>query len=243
MDFQSNGTNGENDNTGLTEQNVASNGVSNVQRVIANPAGDNVLVLPAGVTLDDIEVQGRDLVINLPDGTQMIVVNGAIYVPEIVIDGVTVPPMNLAALLDSNLSDLPEPAAGSQQSSGGDFSDPVNPIDPAYDLGDLLPYTELFFPEPTDQEIIPELVNEPPAGTPAFAAVSEEGLDGGNADSNPAGSDTTDSAFVSGSFDFTDPNEHLRRIGAPITQGRTQKCSKRAESRQSSVSWFSAFLK
>ncbi|WP_240654971.1 DUF5801 repeats-in-toxin domain-containing protein, partial [Croceicoccus ponticola] len=215
MDFQSNGSNSENATSGLTEATPIFNGTSSVKRVIADPARENVLVLPAGVSLDDIDVRGDDLVIKLPDGTEMIVINGAIYMPEIVINGVTVPPMNLAALLDS---DVPEPAAGNPRSSGGNFADAVNPIDPAYDIGDLLPYTELFFPEQQSEEIIPYVVNEPPENLPAFAVVSEEGLASGNPDGNPAGSDSTDSASFSGQFEFTDPNgdDLTYSISAPL---------------------------
>ncbi|MGD9665028.1 MAG: DUF5801 repeats-in-toxin domain-containing protein, partial [Novosphingobium sp.] len=74
-------------------------------------------------------------------------------------DGVSVPPLNLAALLVGN---EPQPAAGSTQSSGGNFADPVDPIQDAYGRGDLLPYTELQFPQPQDEEIIPGLIDEEP---------------------------------------------------------------------------------
>ena len=57
---------------------------------------DGQLVLPAGVGLDDIKVVGRDLVIQMPDGTQMIVPDGAIIVPQIVVDGVAIPALNFA---------------------------------------------------------------------------------------------------------------------------------------------------
>jgi hypothetical protein len=40
-------------------------------------SADGQLVLPAGVGLDDITVVGRDLIIQMPDGTQMIVPDGA----------------------------------------------------------------------------------------------------------------------------------------------------------------------
>ncbi|MBS7671295.1 DUF5801 repeats-in-toxin domain-containing protein, partial [Croceicoccus gelatinilyticus] len=210
MDFQSNGSNGSDETNGLAETNPVFNGSSAVKRVIADPARENVLVLPAGVSLDDIKVDGSNLVIALPDGSEMVVINGAIYVPEIVIDGVTVPPMNLAALL---ISDEPQPAAGQSQSSGGDFADPVNPIDPAYALGDLLPYTELFFPEPQDEEIIPGLVNEIPEitfipETGDGTIVDEDGLEGNTEDrpESPGTMDQTDDEATTGTILYVSPD-------------------------------------
>ncbi len=120
---------------------------------------DGQLVLPAGVGLDDIKVVGRDLVIQMPDGTQMIVPDGAIFVPQIVVDGVAVPPLNIAALL---IGQEPQPAAGRTQSSGGNFADPVGDIGDPFGLGDLLPPTQLAFPEPEEREIMPGLNDEEP---------------------------------------------------------------------------------
>ena len=68
----------------------------------------NTVILPAGVELDDIRVVGRDLVISLPDGSDMVIPDGAVFIPQFVIDGVSVPPLNLAALLVGN---EPQPAA------------------------------------------------------------------------------------------------------------------------------------
>ena len=122
---------------------VAAAAVAQADAAILLPGADNVVVLPAGVSLDDIEVRGRDLVIQVDDGRVYVIPDGAVFVPEIVVDGVTVPPFNLAALLVGN---EPQPAAGTVTSSGGNFADPAGPIQAAYDLGDLLPYTELAFP-------------------------------------------------------------------------------------------------
>jgi hypothetical protein len=107
------------------------------------PDANNLVVLPAGTSLDDIRVDGRDLVIRLDDGRVFVIPEGAIFVPQIVVDGVVVPPLNLAALL---IGEEPHPAAGSVSSSGGNFADPAGPIQAAFDLGNLLPYTELAFP-------------------------------------------------------------------------------------------------
>jgi len=123
------------------------------------PNADNVVVLPEGVSLDDLAVRGRDLVVELPDGRSFVIPDGAVFVPVIVIDDVAVPPLNLAAYLTGA---EPQPAAGEVPSSGGNFAEPEGNIQDAYALGDLLPYTELAFPQPQQEEIIPGLTNQEP---------------------------------------------------------------------------------
>ena len=70
---------------------------------------NGVVVLPAGVELSDVRVVGRDLVVTLPDGSTMVIPDGAIFVPQLVVNGVEVPASNLAALL---IDSEPKPAAG-----------------------------------------------------------------------------------------------------------------------------------
>ena len=139
-------------------------------------AAQGVVNLPPGVELSDIRVVGRDLVINMPDGTQMVIPGGAVFVPQLVIGDVEVPATNLAALL---VSSEPQPAAGLVPSSGGNFAAPVPPLDPGVPLGDLIPPTELVFTPPEfeepgqfiDEE--PEIIIDPVDGAPAVNAVSD----------------------------------------------------------------------
>ena len=181
--------------------------------VVANavplaPGPDNTIVLPAGVTLDDVTVQGRDLVIRAADGATYVVHDGAVFVPTLVIDGVSVPPLNLAALL---VGAEIQPAAGQVQSSGNNFADPVGDIQSAYSLGDLLPYTELNFGSVQNQEVIPGLIDRNPdvliqdggpASRNAVDTVSEAGLlasrgAGESAGSNAGnGSSTTTGSII-----------------------------------------------
>lgn len=65
--------------------------------------------MPEGVQLSDIRVAGRDLIVALPDGTQTIIPEGAVFVPRLVIGDVEIPPENLYALL---IGPEPKPAAG-----------------------------------------------------------------------------------------------------------------------------------
>ncbi|HMC68063.1 MAG TPA: Ig-like domain-containing protein, partial [Mycobacteriales bacterium] len=164
----------------------------NAQQVIPGP--DGTVVLPAGLDLSAIHIVGRDLVINLPDGTQMVIHDGAVFVPHLVLGGVEVPSGNLAALLiDSEV----QPAAGPPQSSGGNFADLVPPLDPGAPLGDLLPPTELVFGTPEFQPLFPGHINhiptviietpDNPAGAvDASESVFEKGLP--SRGSEPAGS-------------------------------------------------------
>ena len=65
----------------------------------------------------------------------MVIPGGAVFVPQLTIGDVEVPASNLAALL---IDSEPQPAAGPPQSSGGNFADPVPPLDPGVPLGDLI---------------------------------------------------------------------------------------------------------
>ena len=188
-------------------------------RVVPGP--DGVVTLPPGVELSDIRVVGRDLVVTLPDGSTMVIVDGAIFVPQLVLGGVEVPATNLAALL---IGSEPRPAAGDlsspqQQSSGGNFEVPVSPLDPGVPLGDLLPPTELDYTPPDFEEIGQfEEEDDPPLIGFSAVNVSEEGLSNGLADS--VGSpDTTNSPTANGTILVSDPNgDDLSVIlGVPAT--------------------------
>jgi len=168
-----------------------------IGQVAAAAAGQGVVTLPAGVELSDIHVNGRDLVINMPDGTQMVIPEGAVFVPQIMVGDVEVPPTNLAALL---IDSEPQPAAGPPSSSGGDWNDVVPPLDPGAPLGDLIPPTELQYVPPEFQQPAQGIDTQPtvfietpdnPAGVvDASESVNEKGLPArdGNLPNEPAGS-------------------------------------------------------
>ncbi|MFM5885851.1 MAG: DUF5801 repeats-in-toxin domain-containing protein [Novosphingobium sp.] len=158
------------------------------------PDANNTVVLPEGASLDDITVRGRDLVIQTDDGRIYVIADGAIFVPQIVAQGVTVPPLNLAALL---IGHEPEPAAGAVRSSGGNFAVPVGSIQDAYKIGDLLPYTELKFPEPRIREIVPGIDRKPITGPNADVLLDDDALKGGNAGGT---GDDADSANTAGTL-------------------------------------------
>jgi VCBS repeat-containing protein len=167
---------------------------ANAQQIVPGP--DGVVTLPPGVELSDVHVVGRNLVIDMPDGTQMVIIDGAVFVPQLVLNGVEVPATNLAALL---IDSEPKPAGGIPQSSGGNFDVPVPPLDPGVPLGDLIPPTELTYNPPEFHEVNQFVDQEPeifvqPDGQPATIAavdsVDEKGLPerDGNLPDEPAGS-------------------------------------------------------
>ena len=140
------------------------------------PVIPGVVTLPAGVQMSDIHVVGRDLVINMPDGTQMVIPNGAVFVPQLVIGDVQLPASNLAALL---VESEPQPAAGQLQSSGGNFATDVPPLDPGVPLGDLIPPTELNFPPPQTIPVGQFEDLKPEAGS-VSVQLADDALQGGN---------------------------------------------------------------
>ncbi|WP_150293535.1 beta strand repeat-containing protein, partial [Sphingobium estronivorans] len=160
------------------------------------PDAQGVVVLPAGTDINRIEVEGRNLIVHLPDGTDLLIVDGAVVVPQLVVGDVEIPSVNLAALL---IGEEPQPAAGPPRSSGGNFAGPDGTVGDPHGLGDLLPPTELQFTQPEQREILPIAPNsqpevtivtpDQPAGAiDATAGVSEAGLPARG--SEPAGSAT-----------------------------------------------------
>ena len=124
----------------------------------------------------------------------MVIQNGAVFVPQITIGDVQVPPTNVAALL---IDSEPQPAAGPPQSSGGNFATDVPPLDPGVALGDLIPPTALSFTPPPIEEVsqgidrkptvIIETPDNPAGAINASESVNEKGLGARNV-SEPAGS-------------------------------------------------------
>ncbi len=156
---------------------VSAAALANATRVVPGP--DGVVTLPAGTTLD-VAVSGRDLVIRLADGSALVVVDGAVFVPRIVVGDVEFPSTDLASLL---IGQEPKPAAGAPTSSGGNFEAPEGTLGDPNALLDLLPPTELAFPEAPEEELIPLILDrEPevliqPDGTPAAVSDAVDSAD------------------------------------------------------------------
>ena len=171
---------------------------------------DGKVQLPAGTPLDSIRAVGPDLVITLPDGQVMVIVDGALRLPQIMIGTINIPLNNIAALLAEQ---APEPEAGTPQSSGGNFAEAVGDIGDPFGLGDLLTPTEFGFGAAEDEELIPAAIdnepeilivtpNQPAGSTSATASVSEAALPARG--SEPAGSDPASTAeSFSGTIQIT----------------------------------------
>jgi VCBS repeat-containing protein len=212
-----------------------------ITRVEVGP--DGIVTLPAGVTPDQIHVQGHDLVVNLADGSEIIIINGAQNVPTLEMGNVELPGQNVIALLNIEGQPGVQPAAGPGGSAGGNFATPPGAIDPAFGIDPLLPPTELQFGDISVKElqqgIKPDTTAAPPTvtvpvspATPAAPApgvtpspgtvVHESGLPthGGL----PAGSTFGDGSQVtSGTVTYTAP-AGLASIdfnGQAIAQGTT----------------------
>src|SRR5437868_1970277 len=194
-------------------------------------ADAGIINLPAGVELSDIHVVGRDLVIDMPDGTHMVIPNGAVFVPELSIGDVAVPASNVAALL---VDSEPQPAAGNTPSSGGNFAVDVPPLDPGVPLGDLIPPTELGYQPPefrpeggfVDREPTVVIVtpDNPAGAVAAHDQVSEAGLPARTIDGSaePEGSNSaSDIEGTAGTIVFVaqDGLDSVTVNGVEITSG------------------------
>ncbi|ESX90187.1 Ig-like domain-containing protein [Mesorhizobium sp. LSHC412B00] len=169
----------------------------------------NVVKLPADVSIDNIKVDGHNLVLEQADGSVIVIKDGALNVPTFIIGDVEVPRVALLAALEASHVDVAFGAdgsisagqGGSNSSAGGDFSVPPGGIGDGFGLSALLPPTALQFGLLDRRELFPSVVDRPVSVvatsllTPDQAA-SETGLDGGPAQS--PGSDAPSNSETSG---------------------------------------------
>ncbi|MFN3501002.1 MAG: DUF5801 repeats-in-toxin domain-containing protein [Allorhizobium sp.] len=97
----------ETPDTGRTDRLPAQSPVEAVSAEIpgeVTPDEQNVVTLPAGIELDNLEfqVEGSNLVLVLADGTEITVVGGAVNIPTFVIGDVELPQVALFAALEDN---------------------------------------------------------------------------------------------------------------------------------------------
>ncbi|CDZ56241.1 T1SS-143 repeat domain-containing protein [Neorhizobium galegae] len=111
------------------------------------PDANNIVHLATSVSIDDIRVDGANLILVQADGTEIVIVNGATKIPTMLIGEVEVPQQVLfAALEDSGINVAAGPdgsfsASGRPDSSGAEFDDSIqgsqnDPIQLASLLGD-----------------------------------------------------------------------------------------------------------
>ncbi|KRA97542.1 hypothetical protein ASD83_10470 [Devosia sp. Root685] len=172
----------------------------------------SILRLPDGASIDQPRTNGADLEFVQPDGSVIVVPNGAIEGLTIMLGAVEIPPLTVAALFEaSNIQTAAGPGGAGAASSGGNFEVPVGGIGDAFALGNLLDPTELAFGTPDFDELFPAN-SRPRFGSDMFGlALSEEGLTFGIPDANPFGSDTTDNPYFLVNLGASDPD------GDPLT--------------------------
>ncbi|WP_292327961.1 Ig-like domain-containing protein, partial [Mesorhizobium sp.] len=169
----------------------------------------HVVRLPANVSIDNIKVDGQNLLLEQADGSVIVIKDGALNVPTFIIGDVEVPRVALLAALEASHVDVAFGAdgsisagpGGSNSSAGGDFSVPPGGIGDGFDLSALLPPTALQFGLLERRELFPSIVDRQVTVTATSLlapteAASETGLDGGGAQS--PGSDAPSSSETSG---------------------------------------------
>ncbi|MER9845581.1 Ig-like domain-containing protein, partial [Mesorhizobium australicum] len=173
----------------------------------------NVVKLPANVSIDNIKVDGHNLVLEQADGSVIVIKDGALHVPTFIIGEVEVPRVALIAALEASHVDVAFGADGSisaggstTSSAGGNFSVPPGGIGDGFGLSALLPPTALQFGLLDRRELFPSVVDRPVSvvATSLLApdeAASETGLNGGPSQS--PGSDAPSNAETSGKGTIT----------------------------------------
>ncbi|EKF17340.1 Ig-like domain-containing protein, partial [Nitratireductor pacificus] len=148
---------------------------------------NNVVHLPEGVSIDQIRVDGDNLVLVQPDGSTITILNAALKIPTFLLGDVEIPQLALTAALQANGINVaagPDGAltvvTSAAQSGGGNFAQPAPGIGDAGPLIDLLPPTALQFGTLDRRELFPALRREndlPTLGiTPLSGTVDEAAL-------------------------------------------------------------------
>ncbi|BBD40933.1 hypothetical protein Amn_pa03870 (plasmid) [Aminobacter sp. Y103A] len=178
----------------------------------------NVVHLPANISVDNIKVDGKNLILEQADGTEIVIKDAASNVPTFMLGDVELPRVALIAALEAGGVDVafgPDGSIsvgpGSTNSSGGNFETPVGGIGNGFDLSALLPPTALQFPQYENRELyagLEERDTEPTIDVGTGFFVDEEALSDG---SNP----TSNAEQASGSFNISSGND----IGSLVING------------------------
>ncbi|WP_284268532.1 beta strand repeat-containing protein, partial [Mesorhizobium huakuii] len=189
---------------------------------------NHVVKLPANVSIDNIKVDGHNLVLEQADGSVIVIKDGALNVPTFVIGDVEVPRVALIAALEASHVDVAFGAdgsisagpGGSTSSAGGDFSVPPGGIGDGFGLSALLPPTDLAFGQPDHRELfpslikpnsIPSIIDLTPSVNGGDTVVNEKGLpassgsEGSGEAQNPA-PNSDQSEVNTGTFTITSPD-------------------------------------
>jgi len=176
----------------------------------------NVVKLPADVSIDNIKVDGHNLVLEQADGSVIVIKDGALDVPTFIIGDVEVPRVALIAALEASHVDVAFGAdgsisagpGGSNSSAGGDFSVPPGGIGDGFGLSALLPPTDLAFGQPDNRELFPSLR---PDSTPSIIDLTPS-VDGGDTIVNEKGLPASSGSEGSGEAQDSSPNTDQSEI-------------------------------
>ncbi|MGD9479330.1 DUF5801 repeats-in-toxin domain-containing protein [Shinella sp. G-2] len=228
-----------------TQQGATQQGAEAVATTTATQPGEqtvvaenNIVKLPAGTSIENIELDGNNIVLTQPDGSRVVIENAALHVPTFVIDDVEIPQEALVAALEANNINVaagPDgtltATAGGNTSGGGNFSEAIPGIGDAGPAIDLLPPTALQFGTLDQELLFPALDKENEAPSIGFpntnggsdiaigsALVDEAGLANGT---DPDGAqDPTLRATTTGTFRISDP-DGLDDIASLTINGQT----------------------
>jgi T1SS-143 domain-containing protein len=96
------------------------------------PDADNIVRLPAGVSIDQLRTDGADIILVQADGSEIRIINAALNIPTFVIDGIEVPRETLVAVLGENGINVAAGPDGqlavvgpAPQGSGNNFEDGI----------------------------------------------------------------------------------------------------------------------
>ncbi|PBC07551.1 VCBS domain-containing protein, partial [Mesorhizobium sp. WSM3859] len=177
----------------------------------------NVVKLPANVSIDNIKVDGHNLVLVQPDGSEIVIKDGALNVPTFIIGDVEVPRVALIAALEASHVDVAFGADGSisaggngsPSSAGGNFEQPPGGIGDGFGLTALLPPTDLAFGQPEHRELFPGLVRED--STPTIIDLTPS-VDGGDTTVDEKGLPASSGSEGSGEAQDPAPNTDQSEI-------------------------------
>ncbi|WP_264224025.1 VCBS domain-containing protein, partial [Pararhizobium sp. YC-54] len=136
--------------TGKPVSNAQAAAPASIAPEIVTADASNVVRLPAGVSVEKIQVLGANIVLEQPDGSKITILNAALKIPTFVIGDAEIPKETLIAVLEGNGINVAAGPDGtisvaSNQSGGGNFSDAGGNIGDAGPAIGLLAPTELQF--------------------------------------------------------------------------------------------------
>ncbi len=156
-----------------------------VSQTFQSSAGARI-TLPTGTRVDKVIVFEGNLFFVQPDGSVVVILDGATQVPTLLVQGAEIPATALAETLqaagENQIAAGPEAA----DSSGGNFAVPPGQIGPPLDLTPLLPPTALAFAIEINDPIAGldddgEAIEPVPViGNPEMVALEEDDLPEGN---------------------------------------------------------------